>query len=249
MHSLVLLALVLSSSDETPAEIARRARDQGSLSVIDARADISMVSIDKSGGRKERRLVASVKKVGGRTHTLLRFKAPPDIAGVALLAAEGQSGGADEILLFLPKIKRSRRIAASQRGQSFMDSDFAYADFSGSGYVDDKVAERLPDEKVDGADCYVLSGKAPTDSPYKIVKTWIDKATFVPRKAEYYSPEGALTKRLTANKVGTLNGRTLAVESTMETVASGTRTTVTIHSLETGAFADEAFTERGLERG
>jgi outer membrane lipoprotein-sorting protein len=180
---------------------------------------------------------------------LLRFKAPPDIAGVALLAVEGQNGAADDVLLFLPKIKRSRRIAASQRGQSFMDTDFSYADFSGSGSVDEKSAERLADEKVDAADCYVLSGKAPADSPYRTVKAWIDKANSVPRKVEYYGAEGTLTKRLTANKVGALNGRTLALESTMESLASGTRTTVTIHSLETGAFADEAFTERGLERG
>jgi hypothetical protein len=245
----LLAALVLLAPEETASAIARRARDQGSLSALEVRADISMVTIDKAGTKKERRLIASVKKIGGRTHTLLRFKSPPDIAGVALLAVEGQNGAADDILLFLPKIKRARRIAASQRGQSFMESDFAYADFSGSGSVDEQSAERLADDKVDGADCYVLSGKGPADSPYKTIKAWIDKATSVPRKVEYFGADGAVTKRLTAAKVGPLNGRTLAIESTMETVSTGGRTTVTIHSLESGAFADEAFTERGLERG
>jgi hypothetical protein len=238
-----------AAAGETAAEIARRARDQGSLSMVDSRADLSMITVDKSGTTKERRLVASVKKIGGRVHTLLRFKSPPDIAGVALLAIEGQGGAPDDISLFLPKIKRTRKIAAGQRGQSFMDSDFAYADFSGEGAVNEGDAARLDDEKLDGVDCFVLSGKPPADSPYAKVKAWVEKTTSVVRRLELYGPDGALKKRLTVTKVGPLGGRTLAVESTMETLATGTRTTVMVHSLEAGTFSDEAFTERGLERG
>ncbi len=240
---------VARAGGETAAEIARRARDEGTLSVVDARADLSMVTVDKAGARRERRLVASVKKIGGRVHTLLRFKSPPDIAGVALLAVQGQGGDADDILLYLPKLKRARRIAAAQRGQSFMDSDFAYADFSGGGAVAEQGATRLPDEVVDGADCYVLSGPGGVGSPYAKVKAWVDKATRVVRKMELFGGDGAVKKRLTVSKVGAMGGRTLAIESTMENPSAGTRTTVTVHSLEPGAFGDEAFTERGLERG
>lgn len=237
------------AAEVIPADIARKARDQGSLNLIDARADVSMVSLEKSGARKERRLTATSKRIGGRVHTLLRFRAPSEIAGVALLAIEGPDGGVEEILLYLPKIKRTRRIAAGQRGQAFMESDFAYADLSGSGAVDESAVKRLDDETVGGADCYVLTGKPPGESPYGEVTVWVDKATFVPRKVDYFGPGGEVKKRYTATTIGPRGGRTVAIESAMEDPARGTRTVVTVHSLEAGAPPDEAFTERGLERG
>jgi hypothetical protein len=245
---LVALSMpVRAFADEmSAADIARKARDQGSLNLVGLKAEMKLTNIEKDGTKQERDVVTQSKKIDGTSHGITRFKSPADVAGVALLVISGKDGAKDDISLYLPKIRRARKIAQANRGDAFMESEFSYADFSGDS-VDEKASNREKDGTVGDKAVYVLSG-APPDSPYKKVVASIDKTSFIPLRVEYYDDKGLL-KVYTVQKVEQKAGRTMATESTMENQRTGRKTTISIGDVSTADAPDTAFTERALERG
>lgn len=245
---LVALSMpVRAFADEmSAADIARKARDQGSLNLVGLKAEMKLTNIEKDGTKQERDVVTQSKKIDGTSHGITRFKSPADVAGVALLVISGKDGAKDDISLYLPKIRRARKIAQANRGDAFMESEFSYADFSGSS-IDEKGSSRQKDAVVDGKPVFVLSG-APSDSPYKKVVAYIDQGSYLPLKAEYYDDQGLL-KVYTVQKVEARDGRNLATEMTMENQRTGRKTTVSVGKTSPVDAPDTAFTERALERG
>ncbi len=244
-----LLLTLPALADETAKEISDKSQERGSLNLVNLTAELRLTTTSKAGAAKIQVLTTSSKKIAGRAHSIARFSQPPGVAGTAVLTLEGQGGGASEISLYLPKLKRVRKVAASSRGQSFQETDFSYADLGGTGAASDDSLKRLADEPVDGRPAYVLSGTAGPDSPYSDVKVWVDRQTYVPLKAEYADKAGKPFKRYKAGKLKKFKDRTIAAEATMENLQTGSRTQVEILRLEDTQLSDDAFSERALERG
>lgn len=235
-------------AEETAAQIAQKSRERGQLNLLGLSAQLRLVTESK-GGRKEQWLASASKDIGGRTHSLSRFIAPPAVQGVAVLTVEGKAGEANELSLYLPRLKRVRKVAKSQRGQAFMDTDFNYADLAGSGGLKDEQLERLADALLEGRPVYVLRGTAGEDSPYGRVTLFVDKESYVPMKVEYQDKQGRPFKLYRTHKLMKFKERVLASESTMENLQTGSKTTLSVSKLEELPLGDEAFTERALERG
>ncbi|MBI3185546.1 MAG: outer membrane lipoprotein-sorting protein [Myxococcales bacterium] len=237
-----------SLAGESAAEISQKARDRGALNLLDLTAELKLITVAKDGKAKEQVVSSSSRKIGGRAHSLSRFLQPAGVAGVAVLTVEGSGGEGDEISLYLPKLRRVRKVAKNERGKAFMDTDFSYADLAGTGTKDSEL-ERLADQKLDGRDAYVISGPGGADSPYGKVTVFVDRETYVPLKVEYQDKEGKPFKAYRTVKLKRFKDRTLAVESTMENLQSGSKTTMQILRLEESKLGEEAFSERALERG
>src|SRR4051812_36419904 len=188
MRRLLILAGILAGvaawAEESAAEISKNSRERGALNLVNLSAELKLTTTAADGKTKDQVLTTSSKNVGGKNHALSRFIQPVAVAGVAFLTIEGGKGEADDISLYLPKLKRVRKVAKTERGKAFMDTDFSYADIASNG-ARDEDNKRLADEKVEGRDCFVLQGKGGEDSPYGEVKLWVDKQTWVPMKAEY----------------------------------------------------------------
>ncbi len=242
-------AAMLSSAafaDESAAEISRKSRDRGALNLLDLTAELKLVTTTRDGRSKEQVLTASSRKVAGKTRALSRFSQPPGVAGVAVLTVEAD-GEADEISLYLPKLRRVRKVAKSDRGKAFMDTDFSYSDIGGTGTKDSDL-KRLEDRTVDGRAAIVIAGEG-ADSPYGLVTVFVDRETYVPLKVEYQDKDGKPLKLYRTLKLKQWKGRTVAAESTMENLQTGSKTSMALLKLEDSALGDEAFTERALERG
>src|SRR5207237_4334903 len=125
----------------------------------------------------------SSKKIDNRSHVITRFSEPAGVAGVAFLTVEGPGGEGDDISLYLPKLKRVRKVARQERGRAFMDTDFSYSHIASNGGRDEDFVKQA-DDKAEGRDCYVLKGKGGADSAYGEVMPWVDKQTYVPIKTE-----------------------------------------------------------------
>ncbi len=253
-RAVVLAVAVLSLcsrafAEESAKEISDKSKERGSLNLMDLTAELRLTTTGKDGAAKQQVLTSSAKKINGRDHSLARFSQPAGVAGVAVLTIEGQGSEPSDISLYLPKLKRVRKVAKTQRGQSFMDTDFSYADLGDVGGATDESLKRLPDQKVDGRDAYVLTGTAGPDSPYGEVTVFVDKQTYVPLKAEYKDKAGKPFKQYRAAKLKKFKERTLAAESVMENLQTGSKTQVEILKLEEAKLPDEAFSERALERG
>ncbi len=247
---MLAVAVSLPAFAEEPAtarDIARRARERGGLNLRDLTAEVKLTTT-RDGKTKEQVLRTTAKEIDGKVHSLARFLLPASVAGVAVLTIEGLGDDADDISIWLPKLKRVRKVATSQRGQSFMDTDFNFADLGGTGAEEENV-ERLADEKVDGRDAYVLRGEGGEGSPYGKVTLYVDKETWVPLKVEYQDRDGKPFKRYRTVKLKKFKDRVLAAESVMENLQSGSKTTLEILKLEASTLGDEAFSERALERG
>ncbi len=246
--ALCLTVATAALAEESAAEISKKSREKGALNLVGLTAELKLVTVGPDGKAKEQVLTTTSKKLGGKSHALARFSQPAGVAGVAVLTIEGPAGEGDEVSLYLPKLKRVRKVAKSDRGKAFMDTDFSYADIAGNGARDEDV-KRLADEKVEGRDCWVLTGQGGEASPYGAVRLSVDKETYVPMKVEYQDKAGKPFKRYRTLKLKAFKDRTLAAESVMENLQTGSKTQMTVLKLEESTLGDEAFSERALERG
>ena len=124
------------------------------------------------------------------------FSSPKDLAGTAILIhAHGLKP--DDQWLYLPAIKRVKRISTRSKSGPFVGSEFAYEDIS--TWVPEKYTYRfLQDDKVDENDCFkVENTPAYADSGYSKLHEWVDTKIFRPRKIDYYDRKGDLLKTLT----------------------------------------------------
>ncbi|MBS2026735.1 MAG: outer membrane lipoprotein-sorting protein [Deltaproteobacteria bacterium] len=241
-----LLVPAIAFADEPSAqEILKKARDQGALNLVGLKADLKLTNIEPDGSQKVRELTTQSKTIDGTTKTISRFKSPPDVAGVALLTINAKDGGDDEIALYAPKVRRTRKIAQSSRSEAFMESEFSYADFSGSS-LDDAKPKRDPDPK-DCKSCYQITA-TPKDSPYAKVEVEIDKGNFMPLVVRYFDAQGLL-KTYTVSKSEPRANRNIATESVMENMRTHRKSTLSVGNVAPADAPDTAFTERGLERG
>lgn len=246
MGALLCASVVLA--DESAAEIAKKSRERGALNLVGLTAELKLVTTSADGKSKEQQLSSSARTIGGKSHALARFSLPAGVSGVAVLTVAGEQGQGDDVSLYLPKLKRVRKVAKSDRGKAFMDTDFSYADIASNGARDEEM-KRLGDEKLEGRDCFVLEGKGDELSPYGTVKMFIDKQTSVPMKVEYADKEGKPFKRYRTVKLKQFKDRVLAAESVMENLQTNSKTQMTVLKLEDSTLGDEAFTDRALERG
>ena len=243
----VLLYASVALADETAAEISRKSRERGALNLVGLTAEMKLVSVSADGKGREQVLTSTSKTIEGKNHALARFSAPAGVAGVAVLTIAGDASG-DDVSLYLPKLKRVRKVAKSDRGKAFMDTDFSYADIGSNGARDEDT-KRLEDGKIEGRDCFVLEGKGDDSSPYGSVKMFIDKQTWVPMQVEYADKAGKPLKKYRTVKLKQFKARVLAAESVMENLQTGTKTQMSIIKLDESTLGDEAFTDRALERG
>ncbi|HEX8704250.1 MAG TPA: outer membrane lipoprotein-sorting protein [Myxococcaceae bacterium] len=244
-----LLAFLPVHAEESAADIARKSRERGALNLLGLSAQLKLTTVSKDGKKTEQVLTTTAKKLGERTHSLVRFQQPAKVAGIAVLTVEGAKGEASEISLYLPKVKRVRKVARTQRSQSFMETDFTYADLGGTGGENDDAMKKVGESKKLDRLVWVLEGKAGADSPYGEVKVYVDQETYVPTQVEYTDKEGKPFKVYRAAELKRFKDRVIAARSSMENLKTGSVTTIEVLSLDEVQLGDEAFSERALERG
>ena len=173
------------------------------------------------------------------------FTAPADVRKMAYLVHK-KPGGNDDRWLFLPALNLVKRIAPGDKRTSFVGSDFLYEDVSGRSLAEDTH------ELVETTDSqYVIKNtpKAPATVEFASYTVWIDKVSFLPRKAENFDKRGTLYRRVAATKVETVDGHPTVMESTVEDLIAGSKTVnrFTKVAYDIG-LKDRLFTERFLRR-
>ena len=180
--------------------------------------------------------------------SIIRFTAPPDLAGAGFLQIQNRSGD-DDRFLFLPELKRSRRIAGSLRASSFMGTDFSFADLDQRDLREGDAVAR-PDENVGKYVCYRIDVfTRRTDSPYSKLEAFFRKDNLLPLKLLMYDRTQRLTKVFMAQEVRRVDGQWFVTKSRMTDLPRGHVTDLVLDKvapIKNGA-ADE-FTVRNLEK-
>ncbi len=246
---LVFWVLVVVSSQAlalTPEEIAWKVyhRPQGR----DSRAESLMILINKKGKQKTRQLKIFTREDEKARYTLIRFLSPKDIAGTGFLSI-AYHNGKEEQFLYLPALKRVRRISGSFRFHRFVNSDFIYEDLE-RHYPPKYHHQLLREEKIGTTPCYVLKSwpKKKKDSIYGYWVQWITKDGFLPVRVDYYDRKGRLWKRFEAEDWQKIQGYWTILTSSMKDLKKGHQTVLKIEKIiyDQGLKA-KLFTRRSLE--
>ncbi|MDH5776959.1 MAG: outer membrane lipoprotein-sorting protein, partial [Gammaproteobacteria bacterium] len=113
----------------------------------------------------------------------------------------------DDQWLYLPALKRVKRISSANKSGPFMGSEFAYEDIS-SQEVDKYTYKYLRDEKLEGKDCFVIERKPTYEySGYTRMVSWVDKNMYQARKVEFYDRKNSLIKTLSMSKFKQYKGK------------------------------------------
>lgn len=217
---------------------------------------VKMVLDDGKGGVKERKLKMATKLYDeGKTEKrVIRFL-NEDVKGTGVLVFD-YADKADDVWVYMPALRKTRRMVSSQKAQSFMGSEFTYADFN-TPAVGDFTYKLLKDEAAGGEDCYVVeltpkSQDVAAADGYSKKTYWVSKVTHTVRKGVYYDLAGAEVKELITSDVKLLDKekkRYRAMKLEMVNKKNGRRSTFETEKI---AFIpdtnDEYFTAGYLEK-
>jgi len=165
----------------------------------DESVDLTMVLLSKSGMKRTRKITMYFKSgedsAGDRM--IVRFHSPPDIRGTGFLTIE-KEGAANQQWLYLPDLKKSKRVAGSSRSGSFVESDFSNYDVAPES-LDEHRYKLLGEADVEGRACYKVEA-IPRDDDIKETCgyskriMYIDKERWTLPRTEYFDKSGKLLK-------------------------------------------------------
>jgi hypothetical protein len=227
-------------------EIVAKANDASYYAGKDGSAHVKMSIKDKSGSTRTREFtILRLNTKDTKQKFYVYFTAPADVRKMAYLVWKNP-GGNDDRWLWLPAKGLVKRIAPGDKRTSFVGSDFLYEDVSGRDLK---------------ADTHELTET--TDTQYKIRNTpttkgsvafshydvWIDKDTYLPRKAEYFDKKGKLYRKVEGVKVEKIEGYPTITEALVTDLAGGSTTRNTFSKIKYDIGLKESiFSERFLRR-
>jgi len=170
-------------------------------------ARMKMVLIDSGGKETVRLLGVSTREVAGDgDQSLAIFDTPADVKGTAFLT-HTHIRGDDDQWLYLPSLKRGKRIAPRNKTAPFMGSEFSYEDLS-SIEIEHFRFDYIGEEILDGVPCFVIE-RYPLDpnSGYSRERVWVEKERYIALKTEYFNRKGEKLKTLLASDYRQYLGR------------------------------------------
>ncbi len=210
MNCLIILILFplmfpWTASAETPEEKGRAIAieaDRRDTGFIDTTSELLMILKNRRGQESTRRMRSEVLEVrGDGDKSMIIFDHPRDVKGTALLTFTHKLGNDDQ-WLYLPALKRVKRISSSNKSGSFMGSEFSYEDLA-SQEVEKYTYKWLRDERCPGEEyadlqCFVIERyPVDEDSGYTRQVAWLDNQEYRIIKVDYYDRKESLLKTLT----------------------------------------------------
>jgi len=255
MYRFFLIILFLLASNPAPA-MEKTTAEQLAQQVYDRYIGDDMKSqgvmqlISKKGHIRTREFISMRKDDDQQRNLLIRFTSPADIDGTAFLTLEKNNSSKTEQHLYLPALKRTRRIVSSQKGRSFVNSDFTYEDMQRHP-VTEWNYQLKGEEKISGSDCYILisTPKSETKSQYSKLISWIEKEHLIPLKTNFWNKKGQQTKTYTVNSFTIIDTIATELDVTMDDLTSGHKTRlVSKNIIYNSGLKNSLFTTRALER-
>jgi len=184
--------------EEKGLEIAREA-DRRETGFENFTANMRMILRNKHGQESLRLIrVRTLEVVDDGDKSLTIFDNPRDVKGTGFLTFSHKTKDDDQ-WLYLPALKRVKRISARNKSGSFMGSEFAYEDIS-SQEVEKYTYKWIQDETYEGRECFVFE-RYPADkknSGYTRQVVWVDKDEYRVRKIDFFDRKSSLLKTFTA---------------------------------------------------
>lgn len=254
LYAVVVSIIISGISAVSFAQAGRDVMEKYSdhFKVTDESTKATMTLINKEGKQQNRSLNILTKRYPNDMHkTLITFTSPEKISGTGLLIVENQGRGDDQ-WLYLPVLKKVKKISTAERSHSFMGSEFAYEDLRGE-VLKDFSYQLIGSEAVNGQDCFKIEA-----TPVRAGETgygkrilWIRKDIFFKTKVEYYDKGGKILKTEADEDMVQIGGGKYRMNTVvMQSSQSGNKTLLKSNSRDINSgVPDSKFTTSYLEQG
>lgn len=231
--SLCVAGDVAADARLTAQQVVDKALDADAWGRDGIEATARVTVTEKSGQKRELAFEAKSRRYAPPlAKSVLSFSAPADVAGMKFLLVQ-KNDGDDERTVYMPDLKRSRRVASANRSEHFMGTDFTYADMDRKD-VRNGTPVLEADENIGKYPCYHLKVAATGSSaPYKRVEVWVRKDNLIPLKWVMFDGGNAPMKTLVAKELQKHDGRWQITRSMMSDHQSGRTTEILIERVAT----------------
>ncbi len=254
MKKILMIAALLCAAAQMDAQTGRdiiqRVKDRPDGNT--RYAEMQLTLMKKNGDKRERKMVSWAMDEGKDTKKIMFFTYPGDVKGTGFLTWDyDQAGKEDDKWLYLPAMKKTRRISgSSSKTDYFMGTDFTYDDMGGRSVDEDKHT-LLREETRDGHKCWVVES-VPND-PHEVYSrkvTWIRQDSDTGVFCEFYDKLGKLHRVMTVTDLQKVEGFWTVMKMEMKNVQSGHSTQITVSEPKYDIKVDKSlFTVAKLEKG
>jgi outer membrane lipoprotein-sorting protein len=245
---------VYASEPTTGLEVMKlvEARDDGN----DLIQKMKQRLIDKRGNVREREMISFSKDYGLDSKSVSYFLSPANVRDTAMLTWDyADENKDDDQWLYLPALKKVRRISSSDRGDYFMGTDFTFEDIKQTPELGDYNWTLVGSDKVDGSDVWVVDAEPKSkdlkkDLGYSKVRYYVRKDIDMYIKVDFWDRKGRELKHLVSTGIIQIDGIWTATGGVMSNVQTNHKTELVFsdHQYNTG-LSDRLFTERMIKRG
>jgi outer membrane lipoprotein-sorting protein len=189
----------ISTSAQNPRDIIKKSHDVVKVKSFEA---VSTLTITDSKGnqRIRKNSMASISEVDGTEKRIIKFISPAEVKGTGILIYD-YPHKSDDMWIYLPALRKTRRIVSREKSKSFMGSEFSNADMTAPGLED--FSYRLSgEENLGGKPCFRIEStpvSADLEDEYGYSKSisWVDKNNYLVHQTLYYDYDGELFKTIT----------------------------------------------------
>ncbi|MFA5816994.1 MAG: outer membrane lipoprotein-sorting protein [Bacteroidales bacterium] len=189
-------AVAQTASD--PKDIMKKSRDQSKLSGMEAKTTLEINDGKGNQRIRETTMASRIFPDGTEKRTIL-FVSPADVKGTGILIYDYE-GKEDNMWIYMPALRKSRKIVSSEKSRNFMGSEFSNSDLT-VGNLDDFTYAMDGTETIDQQVCWKIkvtpaTPKIAADYGISFKTMWISQKDFMPRKTIFMDPEGKPWKEL-----------------------------------------------------
>jgi len=217
----------------------------------DQQADLTMTLINSRGDQRVREIRQFTKDFGEMEKKIMFFKSPADVRNTSFMNwSYDDENKDDDQWIYLPALKKIKRISSDSKSDYFMGSDFTYDDL-GDRHPSQDTHKLIGKEMINGENCYIVES-IPKDEDYMYSKTvtWIIKDKWIGLKKDFYDEDEDLLKTLTVKKFEKISGYWIILSTEMHNIQKNHRTLIQLSNVTLDAgISDTQFTERMMRRG
>ncbi len=214
-------------------------------------ASLTMTIENSRGNQRVREIKQYIKDFGDVEKKIMFFLSPADVKNTSFMNwSYDEPNKNDDQWIYLPALKKVKRISSDSKSDYFMGSDFTYDDL-GDRHPDEDSHKIIREEVIDGLETYVVES-IPKDEDYMYSRTvtWVVKDSWVGLKKEFYDEDGELLKILTVDEQKTFGEVIVLTNVKMNNVQNNQFTIMQLENVEINKGVPEnIFTERIMKRG
>jgi len=257
MKSIILTTLIISlfcisgAYSQNAKEISEKSLELTRVNAMEMTSTLTI--IDPKGRERVRQTTTASKKFDETTKIITKFISPADVKGTGLLVYDHKNKD-DDMWIYLPALRKVRRIVSSEKGKSFMGSEFSNADMS-APKLDDFNYKILGETTFEGKDCWQIESIPVTDQladdlGFSKKVSLVDKESFFTYKNIFYDYDDEILKEILLSDYEEVDDAKYMVRKMEATnLQSDRKSVMTIDKLQKGsALSENSFTPAALEK-